>query len=357
MKTTTRFFKIILAIALLAVFCVPVFAEEEYIPVHTEEELNALFSRVKTYIENSEAQLNERLNDTEMQIVTQAFVRSWGVEEYDDPTPKQIDDAYNALFNMSMLLGLTADAPETFSSGALFEYAVQLLDQEYFDLLLKSGEDEEIIAEAEYLRDVAEGLVETPEEFTPEMVEEYLLAIYQEAYLAAALKAIEYTEALPQPEDLYPQQADEKEGSTMMPNPMVEYISVDPLNKMLGISMPELPDSFGYQLGYYSIVADTVAEILYKKPDDVKVMLRLSPERDIDISGVYGASYSADWIIAGTRFEVDTYQTMRIAKGNVSTLDGRVYSFAIDADNVPEADFREVVAYFIERCRNQSAWR
>lgn len=352
MKKTALFVKLFLVMVLLTGAWGTAFADGEYIPVHTKEELDTLFTRVNEYLDLNQKKLDSTLDDTERQIVTSATVRAWGITQYEDATSKQIDDAYNALFNMSMLLGLKADTADTFSSGALFEYAVQLLDQEYYDLLAQSGEDPETIEYAEYLRGVAEGLVETPEEFTPEMVEEYLLGIYQETYLSAALKTIAYTEQLPLPEELFPQ---ENGGNTMMPNPMVEYYSAEPLSKMLGIQWPELPESFEGKLGYYSIIADIVAESQYDFADGGKLILRLSPEINDDISGVYGASFYEDWIIAGTRFEISTYQKMLIAHGTVLTMDGKPYSFAVDAENMDKETFRKVVTFFIEHCRNQKA--
>ena len=338
-------------VLLLGSFC-PVFAQTkagEYTAVHTKEDLSALFSSVKNYLDENGDTLLNVLDDTQSQVVTQALVRSWGIVQYENASPQQIDDAYDALYNMTLFLGLASDPSESISTGLLFEYAVQLLDREYYDLLAASGEDPENIEYAEYLRGVAEGLVETPEEFTPEEVEDYVLEIYSETYLAAGLKAIAHTEALPKPDELFPAEA----GNTMIPNPMVEYTSAEPLNKMLGIRMPELPDEFGAKVGYYSIIADVLAEIEYEFPDGGRLMFRLSPETDKDISGVYGAEFFEDWKIAGTMVEVDKYQAMLIARGIVKTADEKAYGFAVDAEGLTEEKFRDAVAFFVEHCRNQ----
>lgn len=322
---------------------------EDYIARHTKEELSALFSQVKNYLDANGEKLLPVLDETENSIITQAFIRSWAIVQHKDASPRQVDDAYDALFNMSLFLGLAADPQDSFSSGMLFEYAVQLLDQEYFDLLAASGEDPENIDYANYLRGVAEGLVETPEAFSPEEVQDYLFEIYQETYLAAGLKAMSYTDALPLPEELFP----EEPQQSMIPNPMVEYYSAAPLNEMLGIKMPELNKDFGGKIGYYSIIADILAEIEYEFPNGGKLILRLSPQIDADISGVYGYEFYEDWEIAGTKVEVDKYQSMLIAHGIVRTKDGRNYSFAIDAEGLSEQQFRDIVVYFIEGCVNQ----
>ena len=342
------FFVLILCLSSISTVCAQT-GTDDYIAVHTKEELSELFKNVKSYLDANGETLLRVLDDTQSQVVTQALIRSWGIVQYEDATPRQIDDAYDSLYNMTLFLGLVSDPNDSISSGMLFEYAVQLLDQEYSDLLAAGGEDPENIEYAEYLRGVAEGLVETPEEFTAEEVEGYLLEIYQETYLAAGLKAMAHTEALPRPEELFP----EEQSSAMMPNPAVRYDSAEPLNDLLGIRMPELTENFGAKLGYYSIVADVVAEIEYDYPEDDRLLLRLSKETANDISGVYGAEFYKDWEIAGTMVEVDKYQAMLIARGVVKTLDEKAYAFAADAEGLTEEQFYEVVRFFVEGCRNQ----
>lgn len=323
----------------------------DYIPVHTEEELISLFTQVKAYLDENGEALMQQLDETQSRVVTSAFIRSWAIAQYEDAYPWEIDDAYDALYNMMLFLGLATDPEESFSTGLLFEYAVQLLDQEYYDLLEEAGEDPENIEFAAYLRDIAEALVEDPESFTAEEVEDYLWEIYEETYYAAGLKAIAHTEALPLPEELF----GEDEGTSMTPNPMVEYISADPLNEMLGIQMPELPEEAGGELGYYSIIAEIVAEIEYEFQDGELLVFRLSPEPDLDISGVYGSNYYEDWLIAGTAAEIDTYEDMFIAWGTLETMDETPYSFAVDAEGLDEESFYQIVTFFIESCVNQRA--
>ena len=97
---------------------------DDYIPVHTEEQLTALFSQVESYLSANGEEILRRLDDTQDRVITQALIRSWGIVQYEDADPRQIDDAYDALFNMSLFLGLAADPSESFSSGLIFEYAV-----------------------------------------------------------------------------------------------------------------------------------------------------------------------------------------------------------------------------------------
>ena len=351
MKRQSALMMSLLLILALFFGCIGITAAqtEEYIPVHTEEELSALFNQVKTYLDENGDEVLARLDETESQVVTNALIRSWGITQYKDAIPQQVDDAYDALFNMSLFLGLAADPDKAFSSGEIFPFAVQLLDQEYFDLLKASGETAENIEFAEYLRDISEALVEDPESFSAEEVEDFVLEIYSETYLAAGLKAIAHTEALPEPEDLFAQE----ESQTMMPNPMVQYPSVEPLSEMLGIKMPELPEEFGAKPGYYSIIAEILAESEYEFPDGGTLILRLCPEADLDISGVYGMEFYEDRNFFGTEAEINTYGNMLIAIGNVSTMDGTVYSFAVDAEGLDEENFYKIVSFFIESCMNQ----
>ena len=252
---------------------------------------------------------------------------------------------------MFLFVGLITDPEASLETGLLFQYAAQLLDQEYYDLMAASGEDEETIEFAAYLRDLAEALVEDPESFSAEEVEENVLAIYQETYMAAGLKAIAHTEALPAPEELF----GKEENAAMIPNPVVKYDTAEPLNEMLGIQMPELSEEYNAKHGYFSIVADIVAESEYEFPDGEKLIFRLCPETGPDISGVYGAEFYEDWDIHGTMTEVDKYQSMLIARGIVSTMDGKNFSFAVDADGIDEARFYSIVNSFIEDCMNRKA--
>ena len=350
MKKTgiTIFNLLIIFVLLVGSSCFAQTETDNYIPVHTEEELKTLFSQVGAYLDANGESILKNLDETANRLITQAYIRAWGITQYENATPKQIDDAYDALFNMSLFMGLATNPQESFSNGMLFEYAVQLLDQEYYDLMAASGETPDAIEYAEYLRGVAEGLVETPEAFTPEEVQDYLFEIYQETYLAAGLKAIAHTEALPLPDELFP----EEPQNAMMPNPMKEYISAEPLNKMLGINMPELPESFGAKVGYYSIIADVIAEIEYEFPDGGRLITRLSPELEEDISGVYGSTFYQDLQIAGTKVEIDKYQSMYIAKGLVTAMNGRSYNFSIVGEGLTEEQFTKVVVDFIEGCRN-----
>ena len=331
-RTVSLKLNILLAVILLLCGTLPLAAQDTgtdaYIPLHTEEELQVLLSRVGDYLEEHGSEIETTLNDTENQVVTNAFIRSWAVSQYEDAAPQA-----------------------SLETGLLFQYAAQLLDQEYYDLMAASGEDEETIEFAAYLRDLAEALVEDPESFSAEEVEENVLAIYQETYMAAGLKAIAHTEALPAPEELF----GKEENAAMIPNPVVKYDTAEPLNEMLGIQMPELSEEYNAKHGYFSIVADIVAESEYEFPDGEKLIFRLCPETGPDISGVYGAEFYEDWDIHGTMTEVDKYQSMLIARGIVSTMDGKNFSFAVDADGIDEARFYSIVNSFIEDCMNRKA--
>ena len=88
-------------------------------------------------------------------------------------------------------------------------------------------------------------------------------------------------------------------------------------------------------------------------PDGGTLILRLCPEADLDISGVYGMEFYEDRNFFGTEAEINTYGNMLIAIGNVSTMDGTVYSFAVDAEGLDEENFYKIVSFFIESCMNQ----
>lgn len=340
---------------LLLSLTIAVSAADEYIPVHTEQELSDLLGRVKEYLDASENEVVTKLGETENVVVTQALVRSWGILESDDAAPEQIDDAYEALFNAFLFTGLITNTHDTVLSDPeaaenLYLAAVQLLDQEYFDLLEAAGEDAEAIEYAAYLRDISEALVEDPEAFSEEETGDWLVDLYGELYMAAGLKAIAHTENLPTPEELF---AGDEDSASLIPNPVVEYETPDEVNAFLGFEMPDLMDLCECTTEYYSIIADILAEGCFSLKDGT-VLFRLSPEKDADISGIYDATYYTDWNIYSTDVEVDTYGSMYVAKGTVTLHTGEQFSFAIDTDGVDFDTFENIVFFFIESCRNQS---
>ena len=94
-RQTAMMMSLLLVISMIFGFAGVAAAQtEEYIPVHTEEELSALFSQVKGYLDENGEEILSLLDDTESQIVTNALVRAWGITQYEDASPQQIDDAY-----------------------------------------------------------------------------------------------------------------------------------------------------------------------------------------------------------------------------------------------------------------------
>ncbi len=359
MKKQNILFSILFVFALLLCGVTAAFAqtaEEEYIPTHTAEELSALFDRVKTYMQENGDTVESSLNETENAIISDALVRGWAIAESDDATPEQIDNAYNALYNMFLFTGMIVAPNETFTSETIFELAVQLIDQEYYDLLAEAGETQENIDYAAYLRDISEAIVEDPESFTQEEVESWLEDIYGETYYAAGLKAMYYADKLPSPEEIYAQNEQTEEDAGISAKPETTYETAEPLTKILGINMPDLTTSMkDAKLGYYAVTADIVAEAEFTLPNDGIVLFRLCPEAGYDISGVQNAEFYADWNRYSTDFGVYKYGKIWIAVGDVQTLDETKYSFAVDAENVTEEQFDTIVKFFIESVRNQRA--
>lgn len=357
MKRQNILIRFVLAAALLlcAVFGVSAqAAEEDYIPVHSAEELAALSERIREYMKENGGTVWNSLNETEDNIITEALSKGWAIAELDDPTPEQIDNAYAALYNMFLFTGLIVEPNETFTSETIFQLAVQLIDQEYYDLMAEAGESEENIEYAAYLREIAEAIVEDPESFTQEEVEDWLLDIYQETYLAAGLKTMHYAEKLPTAEELFGQDDTVPDGH-ISTTPDETYETSEPLKDLLGIDIPDLTAVMDCELGYFSIIAETVAEAEFILPDESIVLFRLCPEPGYDISGVQSAEYYETWTRYSTDFDVYKYGEIWVAFGDIQTLDETKYSFAVDAENVTEEQFDEIVQFFIETCRNQRA--
>lgn len=346
-------FVLCIALLLCAVFGASAqAAEDEYIPLHSLEELTALSNRVREYMQENGETVAKALDETEDAVISEALAKGLAAAELDDPTPEQIDNAYAALYNMFLFTGLIVEPNETFTSETIFQLAVQLIDQSYYDLMAEAGESAENIEYAAYLRDIAEAIVEDPESFTQEEVESWLLDIYQETYLAAGLKTMYYAGKLPSVDELYGQN-DTAAAGEISTAPDVTYETAEPLKKLLGIDMPDLTEAADCKLGYYSIIAETVAEAEFILPDESIVLFRLCPEPGYDISGVQSAEYYETWNRYSTDFDVYKYGKIWVAFGDIQTLDETKYSFAVDAENVTAEQFDEIVTFFIEACRNQ----
>ena len=57
------------------------------------------------------------MDESRNRIITQSLIRSWAILQYEVPAEKQIDDAYDSLFNMSIFVKLTVDPKESVSDG------------------------------------------------------------------------------------------------------------------------------------------------------------------------------------------------------------------------------------------------
>ena len=362
MKKNNAILSVLLCITLLisAFLCSAASSRyEEYIAVHSEEEFDTLFNQVKDYLTENQERIKTDLGETENALVSAAFVRAWGIHEYEDATPEQIDNAYDALFNAFLFTGIILEWKDTLYTDenapeTMFTLARQVIDQEYYDLLEEEGEEETTIDNAKRIRDEAEDLADHPENFSKEEKDQALGEIYSEVYMASGLRSISYTKKLPTSDELFPGMAEGDSGDdSEAGNPAVEYETSEPLNTMLGIEMPDLTKKFEFEPELYSIIADVVADVRFSCGEGT-VLIRASVEPDVDISGVYGAEFYEDWTIYQTPVEVDTYQKMRIAKGSVQISSDEVYSFAIDAEGIDEDTFRDMTEYVIETFRNQS---
>lgn len=81
-----------------------------------------------------------------------------------------------------------------------------------------------------------------------------------------------------------------------MPNPMVEYPSVEEAAKTAGYIPLSLPKLSGYYAENIYVIAGDLVDIRYVRSDDsnVKLLVRSAPAnlmQDDDISGVYGAKW------------------------------------------------------------------
>lgn len=77
--------------------------------------------------------------------------------------------------------------------------------------------------------------------------------------------------------------------TTQLPNPRVDYASVDELNTALGFTVMELDAESGYTAATFVAIDGTIGEVGYTGANDEALTLRTAAGTE-DISGVYGAT-------------------------------------------------------------------
>lgn len=79
------------------------------------------------------------------------------------------------------------------------------------------------------------------------------------------------------------------DDTTQMPNPRVDYTSVDELNTALGFTVMELDAESGYTAATFVAIDGTIGEVGYTGANGEALTLRTAAGTE-DISGVYGAT-------------------------------------------------------------------
>lgn len=120
-----------------------------------------------------------------------------------------------------------------------------------------------------------------------------------------------------------------------VPNPLVEYNSIDELNEALGFTVQELPID-GYKVQTYIAIDNTVGQINYSSPDGPALCLRTAKAGG-DISGVYGANF-AEETIAGVSVHVDAANATPVAWYEKDSM-----SYSLSGTDIDEVAFRSAL--------------
>lgn len=87
--------------------------------------------------------------------------------------------------------------------------------------------------------------------------------------------------------------------TTQLPNPRVDYASVDELNTALGFTVMELDAESGYTAATFVAIDGTIGEVGYTGANGEALTLRTAAGTE-DISGVYGATLTERTVGATT---------------------------------------------------------
>lgn len=101
------------------------------------------------------------------------------------------------------------------------------------------------------------------------------------------------------------------DDTTQMPNPRVDYTSVDELNTALGFAVMELDAESGYTAATFVAIDGTIGEIGYTGANGEVLALRTAAGTE-DISGVYGATLT-ERTVGATTVHSGSLESMLVA--------------------------------------------
>lgn len=101
------------------------------------------------------------------------------------------------------------------------------------------------------------------------------------------------------------------DDTTQMPNPRVDYTSVDELNTALGFAVMELDAESGYTAATFVAIDSTIGEIGYTGANGEVLALRTAAGTE-DISGVYGATLT-ERTVGATTVHSGSLESMLVA--------------------------------------------
>lgn len=104
----------------------------------------------------------------------------------------------------------------------------------------------------------------------------------------------------------------EKE-KTEVPNPMVEYDSLEAINKKMDYPMVELPEDLHYTLEKMYIISGNIVQLDYAdEAGDIAICLRKAKGSE-DISGIYKVDYTQE-VLSGIPVNLGKYEDIHVAR-------------------------------------------
>lgn len=131
-----------------------------------------------------------------------------------------------------------------------------------------------------------------------------------------------------------------------VPNPVVEYKSVEEINDAAGLEMVQLSGELGYTATGYSVIDGSLAQIFYTDEAEQADITVRKQKGSQDISGIYGVQYSEE-TVNGITVNTGVYEDYRVA-----WFAAGGYSYSVSALGVESVAFDKIVSDLTAQAKN-----
>lgn len=143
----------------------------------------------------------------------------------------------------------------------------------------------------------------------------------------------------------------EPSGPSNLPNPVVEYSSLEEVSDALGFDMCEAVND-SYSALTYSVIDKSIGQIVYNNQNGdttQKITIRKAAVENDDISGIYGAVLSREFNVGDIPVKVMTYNdTTIIALWSISDANSDAkYSYSLTLEPATIEDSLTIIEDFV----------